>query len=208
MLRTSSELIRYDVEAIDGMIGRAEDLLFDDQSWKVRSIVVDTSKSLQHRRVVIDPANVSELKFPEETIALTLSKREVETAPGIELSPPVSEQPEGRGYDPHLRSTNETCDYTVAASDAMMGKVCGFVIELSSWTIRYLIVDTGEWLMGRLVLLGPHAIQSIDWQGRTMRAHVTADSIRHSPVYDERSELSRDYEAFLHDYYGWPHYWL
>lgn len=207
MLRTSSELIRYDVEASDGMIGHVEDLLFDDQSWEIRSIVVDTGSLLEPHRVVIDPANVSELKSPEETLALTLSKREVETAPRIEQTPPVSRQSEGRGYDPHLRSTNETCTYTIAASDTSLGKVHGFMIEMSTWTIRYLIVDTGEWLLGRLVLLGPHAIHSIDWPGQTMRALVTADAIRHSPVYDERSELSRDYEAFLHDYYGWPHYW-
>ena len=67
MLRTSSELIRYDVKATDGSIGRVTDLLFDDQSWKVRSIVVDTGSLLSHHQVLIDPANVRQLKFPEET---------------------------------------------------------------------------------------------------------------------------------------------
>lgn len=207
MLRTSSELLRYDVEATDGMIGHVEDLLFDDQSWKVRWIVVDSGSLLEQHQAVIEPATVSRLKFPEETIALTLSKCEVEAAPGLEEVPPVSKQHEGRGYDPHLRSIGETCAYSISASDAKLGRIHGFMIELSSWTIRYLIVDTGEWMMGRLVLLSPHAIETIDWAGRTMRAGVTADAIRRSPVYDERSELSRDYEAFLHDYYGWKRYW-
>ena len=208
MLRTSSELIRYDVKATDGGIGHVTDLLFDDQSWKVRSIVVDTGSLLSHHQVLIDPASVRQLKFPEETVVLDLSKRDVKMLPGIESAPPVSQQSESAAQDAHLRSSNETCAYTIAASDAAMGKIHGFVVETSTWTIRYLIVDTGEWLMGKLVLLGPRAIQSIDWPSHTMQANVTADAIRHSPVYDERSELSRDYEAFLHDYYGWPHYWL
>ena len=208
MLRTSSELIRYGVEAIDGSIGSVKDLLFDDRTWKVKSIVVDTGNFLNHHNVLIDPAKVHELKFPEETMVLKLSKQDVESAPGIETSPPVSMQPTDDARDTHLRSSDETCSYTIAAVDAEMGKIHGFVVETSTWTIRYLIVDTGEWLMGRLVLLGPHAIQSIDWSSQTMQANVTADAIRHSPVYDERAELSRDYEAFLHDYYGWPHYWL
>lgn len=208
MLRTSSELIRYDVKATDGKIGYVRDLLFDDQSWKVRSLVVDTGNLLSHHQVLIDPADVRELKFPEETVLLNLSKQDVAAAPGIEASPPVSQQSEGEAQDAHLRSSNETCAYTISASDAVMGKIHGFVVEISTWTIRYLIVDTGEWLMGKLVLLGPRAIQSIDWPSQTMQANVTADAIRHSPTYDERSELSRDYEAFLHDYYGWPHYWL
>ena len=208
MLRSSSELIRYGVEATDSSIGSVTDLLFDDRTWKVRSIVVDTGGFLSHHNVLINPANVHDLKFPEETMVLGLSKRDVERAPGIETSPPVSQQSVGDTRDAHLRSSNETCLYTIAASDAEMGKIHDFVIETSTWTIRYLIVDTGEWLMGKLVLLGPHAIQSIDWSSHTMKAQVTADAIRHSPVYDERAELSRDYEAFLHDYYGWPHYWL
>jgi len=41
-----------------------------------------------------------------------------------------------------------------------------------------------------------------------MKASVMSDAIRHSPAYDETAELSRDYEAFLHDYYGRPPYWL
>lgn len=208
MLRTSGELIRYDIEATDGHIGCFQDLLFDDQTWKVRAIVVDTGGFLSHNKVLIDPASVSDLKYPEETVVLTMSKLEVENAPGIETSPPVSQQDFSSVHDKHLRSSNETFTYTVSAVDAEMGKVHGFIIETSTWTIRYLIVDTGEWLMGQLVLLRPGAIGSIDWSGRKMQATVTADAIRHSPAYAEHAELSRDYEAFLHDYYGWPHYWL
>jgi hypothetical protein len=207
MLRTSTELVRYDVEAIDGSIGSVDDLLFDDRTWQVRSLVVDTGGILCHHKVLIDPDAVRELRFPEETVVLSLSKQEVEQAPGIGASPPVSQQHVGAAHDPHLRSCNETSAYSVAASDAQMGDLYGFIIETSTWIIRYVIVDTGDWLSGRLVLLGPSAIQSIDWSSQTMQANVTADAIRHSPPYDGTGQLSRDYEAFLHDYYGWPPYW-
>jgi uncharacterized protein YrrD len=207
MLRTSSELIRYDVNASDGPIGSVSDLLFDDRTWKLRAIVVDTGHYLSHHEVLVDPGNVRDLKFPDETMTLSLSKREVEASPGLETSPPVSRQKGGSG-DCHLRSSNETCDYQISASDAEVGQIHGFVIETSTWTVRYLIVDTGDWLMGKLVLLRPDAIQSIDWSSHLMKANVTAEAIRQSPTYDETAELSRDYEAFLHDYYGWPHYWL
>ncbi len=62
MLRTSSELIRYDAEATDGQIDSVKDLLFDDQSWKLRFIVVDTGGFLRHRKVLIDPQRVRDLK--------------------------------------------------------------------------------------------------------------------------------------------------
>ena len=60
----------------------------------------------------------------------------------------------------------------------------------------------------KLVQLGPHVIHSIDWSNDKMKINVTSDAIRHRPAYDEKAELSRNYEAFLHDYYGWPPYWF
>jgi uncharacterized protein YrrD len=213
MLRTSGELIRYDAEATDGQIGSVKDLLFDDQSWKVRFLVIDTGGSLCHHEVLVDPQNVRDLKLPEETLVLDLSKRDVESSPGLQSSPPVSQQTgreasSGVTADLHLRSSNEVGAYKVAASDTKMGQVHGLVVETSTWTVRYLIVDTGEWLMGKLVLLGPQVIHSIDWSNHIMRVNVTSDVIRHCPAYDETAELTRDYEAFLHDYYGWPPYWF
>ena len=78
MLRTSSELIRYGVEATDGRVGSVKDLLFDDATWKVRSIVVDTGGFLSHHDVLVEPAHIYALKFPEETLALGLSREEIE----------------------------------------------------------------------------------------------------------------------------------
>lgn len=189
------------------------DLLFDDQSWKIRFLVIETGGFLCHHKVLVDPRNVRDLKFPEEALVLGLSKHDVELSPELQSSPPVSQQAGQEpsacdAVDPHLRSSNEVCAYEIAASDAEMGKIHGLVIETSTWTVRYLIVDTGEWLMGKLVLLGPHLIHSIDWSNHKMKVNVTSDAIRHCPAYDEKAELSRDYEAFLHDYYGWPPYWF
>jgi sporulation protein YlmC with PRC-barrel domain len=213
MLRTSNELIRYDVQATDGKIGAVKDLLFDDKTWRIRSFVVDTGGFLSHHNVLIDPERVRSLDFPEESLVLDVTKSEVQASPGLETAPPVSQQHlahehlPGQQLDRHLRSSNEVCEYTMAAKDSKMGKVHGLFIETATWTIRYLIVDTGEWLMGKLVLLGPHAVEQVDWSSQSIKANVTADVIRHSPAYDETAELSRDYEAFLHDYYGWPPYW-
>lgn len=78
MLRTSSELIRYDAQATDGRIGTVKDLLFDDQSRQVRFLVIDTGGFLIQHQVLIDPRNVCDLKFPEETLLFNLGKHEIE----------------------------------------------------------------------------------------------------------------------------------
>ena len=47
------------VEAGDGHIGSVKDFLFDDQSWKVRWMVVDTGNWLPGRQVLIHPGDRS-----------------------------------------------------------------------------------------------------------------------------------------------------
>ena len=42
MLRSLNEIIGYRIEASDGELGRAKDFSFDDLSWVVRYLVVDT----------------------------------------------------------------------------------------------------------------------------------------------------------------------
>jgi hypothetical protein len=53
MLRSVKELQGYAIRAIDGDIGQVHDFYFDDQSWLIRYLVVDTGNWLPGRRVLI-----------------------------------------------------------------------------------------------------------------------------------------------------------
>ena len=214
MLRTSQELLRYGVEGRDGKLGSVDDFLVDESSWAIRHIVVETGGLLSHHEVLINPGVVENLKFPEEMLAISMSKQAVEDSPGIEACLPVSQQGEASGATGDLneaavslRSAKEISTYQIHATDAVMGSVYGLIIETSSWRVRYFVVDTGEFPDGRLVLLSPEAINRIDWPERRIYTGLSSDKVRHSPEYDGDAQLTRDYEAFLHFYYGWPHYW-
>jgi hypothetical protein len=39
------------------------------------------------------------------------------------------------------------------ASDADIGTISDFLFDDSSWLVRWLVIDTGDWLSGRKVLL-------------------------------------------------------
>src|SRR5262249_37038040 len=79
--------------------------------------------------------------------------------------------------------------------------------DCHSWSIRYLVLDTGRWLPGRKVLLTPEVIQS-PWHAETaLPVTLTKDQVQSSPEMDETQPISRHYEQMLHTHYEWMPYW-
>lgn len=214
MLRCSTELLRYDVEASDGKIGKVADFYFDERTWKVRFIVVDTDGMFGDNLIMVQPHDVAEFRFPEETLVLSMAQSNVEEGPGQDLFPPGSDRAPERARPEALpsnglvlRSVEQIGSFEVTCEDGKIGYVHGLLIETANWSIRYLIVDTGHWLPGKLVLLSPLAVDQIDWEDKVVRTDVTEEGVENCPPYDIDSEISREYEAFLHDHYGWTKYW-
>ena len=61
MLRNTSAIEGYAIVASDGQIGTVSDFLFDDASWLVRWLVVDTGKWLTGRKVLLPPSVLGHL---------------------------------------------------------------------------------------------------------------------------------------------------
>lgn len=107
----------------------------------------------------------------------------------------------------HLRSTQAVSGYAIETSDGEIGKVYDFIFDDRSWQIHYVVIDTGNWLPGRKVLISPRWIESIDWAQTKVTTALTRDTIKHAPGYDGPSMITRDYEERLFAYYGRPGYW-
>lgn len=80
--------------ASDGDMGRVDDLYFDDQSWTVRYLVVDTAGWLPGRRVLISPASIREVDSSGLRLVTGLKREQVEHSPGVDTARPVSRQHE------------------------------------------------------------------------------------------------------------------
>lgn len=76
-----------------------------------------------------------------------------------------------------------------------------------TWDVRYLTVDTGNWLPGKRVLLTPADIENADWGKNSVTVHQTKEQVKNAPHIDEDKPVSRQMEADLAAYYGWPAYW-
>ena len=104
-----------------------------------------------------------------------------------------------------LRSVNKLKGQTIHARDGELGNVSEFLFDDESWTIRYLVVETGK-LLGRNVLISPVSIdRNQKKDGLTLL--LTKEQIRNSPDINTDKPVSRQHEAEYFNYYGYPYYW-
>jgi hypothetical protein len=106
MLRSASKFNGYVIRATDGDIGRAKDLLFNEEDWTVRYLVADTGRWIPKRQVLISPISLCEPEWATRRFPVVLSKMEIEDAPSISEDEPVSRRHESAffrfyGYEPY-----------------------------------------------------------------------------------------------------------
>lgn len=118
----------------------------------------------------------------------------------------AAEEERERG-DPSLRSADEVIGYYIEARDGDIGHVEDLLVEDEAWTIRYLVIDTRNWLPGRKVLVSPQWLDRVDWASRTVSVDLPRNEIQASPEYDPSATVDRRFEESLHRHYRRPLYW-
>ena len=156
----------------------------------------------------VTPFDAQAAGVPTESYLETMRRagREKEAPTSEEMMEKVSAA-EHTG-DPHLRSSDEVFGYDIQATDGAIGHVEDFIIDTVLWTIRYIVVDTRNWLPGKKVLIAPQWVKQFSWQEADAYVDLTRTEIKESPEYDPAAPVNRGYEERLYDYYGRPKYWL
>ncbi len=128
-------------------------------------------------------------------------------APLHDVNPESGEPSDPNQDECLLRSANELVEYHIKAVDGEIGHVEDFILDDDSWTVRYIVVDTRNWLPGKKVLVPPAWIESADWLQKTVTVDLTKGQVERSPEYDPSAPVNREYENLLYDFYGRPRYW-
>jgi uncharacterized protein YrrD len=262
MLRSTHTLRGFAIHATDGELGSINELLFDEEDWTVRYLVVNTGNWLLERLVLVSPIAIKRIDWDAESAHVELTREQVQHSPSIDIDRPISRQQEieylryynypvywggaglwGAGMYPsmldqqaalmppisavpdkavdesapddeeeeptrsHLRSTREVSHYLIQAQDGEIGHVADFIFDDEIWAVRYLLVDTKNWLPGKQVLLSPRWIETISWAERLVQVHLLRDAIKQAPPYRLPEALDRDYERRLHEHYRYTTYW-
>jgi hypothetical protein len=106
-----------------------------------------------------------------------------------------------------LRQSSELTGYEIHATDGTIGSVVDFLVDDQHWNLRWAVVDTGEWLTGRQVLLPLSVLEPPDSALLQIPVDLTREQVRNSPQIDTDEPVSRRRETEIYDYYGWIPYW-
>ena len=91
--------------------------------------------------------------------------------------------------------------------DGEIGNIKDFYFDDQHWAIRYLVLDTGNWLISRKVLISPYSLTSIDGKNETIFIDSTKEQIENSPSINSENQISQQFESDYYGFYGFPTYW-
>lgn len=109
MLWNASDINGYAISASDGKIGTVSDFLFDETSWLVRWLVVETGSWLFGRKVLVPSSALASLGKAEKECVVDLTMLQIKESPDVDTDRPVSRQMETSvyghyGYRPYWNS--------------------------------------------------------------------------------------------------------
>jgi len=162
-------LHRQPVLAHDGTAGELADILFDDERWQVRYLVIDDLGPMPRRDLLVQPAQVDSV---DGAMQLRLRRDELKQCPGLDEDRPVYLQYDMRGMprpaDPHLRSTEIVLGFALRIQGKPAGRLRDIEIDVQHWSVNALVADSGVWLPGKRRTLDPRQVRTIDWIARTI----------------------------------------
>ena len=97
--------------------------------------------------------------------------------------------------------------HAISARDGAVGTIVDFLFDDASWHVRWAVIETGNWLSGRKVLLPTSILGTPSHEGRLFSVELTKQQVKDSPNVDTERPVSRQLETHVYNYYGWNPYW-
>ncbi len=103
-LRATAEVAGYDIQASDGSIGHVGDFIFDDESWTIRYLVVDTVNWWPGgRKVLIATHWIDSIDWEQRKVFTSLSRERVKSSPEYDPSALLDRQYEEMLHEAHKK---------------------------------------------------------------------------------------------------------
>jgi len=168
VLHKANDLHGDALHAEDGEVGSVVDLYFDDENWDVRYLLVNARRWIPGREYLVSPIAIDREHPLEGDIRVDLTREQISRCPTA-------------AAETRLRSSNEVIGYEIEATDGAVGSVADLVIDDETWAITDVLVDSRQWLPGKLLLISPQVIERIDWLEKTLHLRLAREDILRAP---------------------------
>src|SRR5262249_10100499 len=99
------------------------------------------------------------------------------------------------------RSVRALSGYTIGTIDGHIGVVRDVYFHDRHWGLRYVVVDTGHWPLGKRVLVSSRSLCGADHARKVLRTSLTKRQIAEAPDVDAKRPVSRQHDTELYQYY-------
>ena len=107
----------------------------------------------------------------------------------LEGKPLAPEQYQSGSY---LWSIKEIPGYYIQANDGEIGHVEDFIIDTGTWSIRFMLIDTQNWLPGKKVVVAPQWITMVNRAESKVYVNLLRGTIKNSPELDLLVSLNQE----------------
>jgi uncharacterized protein YrrD len=113
----------------------------------------------------------------------------------------------GARWDSHLRSAKEVRGYRLLATDGQVGHIDNFLMDSTTWAIRYMAINTGGWLKRHEVLFIPKLVDRVIWADAAINVNTSKELLETAPEYRPDKTIDRAMEQALFDHFTAHPYW-
>ena len=76
-LRSTKAVTGYHIQATDGPIGSVSSFMVDGRTWAIRELVVETGHWYSGKKILILPANIDRISYPDSTVFVNLAMEDI-----------------------------------------------------------------------------------------------------------------------------------
>jgi hypothetical protein len=173
MLYSALAMRGVEVVAQEGThLGKLIDAYGNTYTAAVERLIVDAAAAGGPSRL-IPTENLHEYDTVRRRLVLDISAADLAAMPPAPEGIPVMIPRPGDESGAQLHVVSKVVNFMVEAVDGTVGQAADFLVDSDGWVIRYLVVDTRDWLPGRDKLIPVQWIESIDWIRRRMFLKIT-----------------------------------
>ena len=204
MSKYAKNLIGSRVNTENGQVGKVKDILFSDENWNIKHLLIGKHKWLPFGKVLVEP-NVIKCLDAQSKVVAEMRREDLKTRPPASEDLPVAEQkalekqiermglnktPAGQNTpnqgqqdvsktkkDPHLRSMKEIIGYKIQATDGLIGTVNDVSFDLENWHIEGMVVTNGHESIRDNELIVTDLVGEFVWSQKSVTLNASKENV-------------------------------